>query len=232
MGSRHLRLGLLWTTLGLGAAAIAREIDVASLAAPYGSAIALAAMLIAIALPLALVLAGLRDLVLTARALFRARAAEGLAHVLRAKLSDEYVVIPRYRPRDDGDDEVGLVVVGPPGIVVIEARADRGELVCYQDHWFRGTGGHTHRIDDSPSKRARWNATRVRNDVAIGGFIRTPVDAIVVFTVGRVSEASSSSVPVMEGVDQVLAYLHRAEPRTEASPQRRRALTQALGASA
>jgi hypothetical protein len=230
MGSRHLRLGLLWTTLGLGAAVGARELDVASLAAPFGSRIALAAALIAVAVPLALFLAGLRDLVLTGRALFRARAAESLARVLRAKLGDEYVVIPRYRPRDDSDHEVGLVVVGPPGIVVIEARADRGELVCYQDHWFRRTGAHTQRIDDSPSKRARWNATRVRNDVAVGGFIRTPVDAIVVFTAGRVSEASSSSVPVMEGVDQVLAYLQRAEPRTEASPQRRRALTQALGA--
>ena len=231
MGSRYLRLGLLWTTLGIGAAVVAHEIDVASLVSPYGSPIALVVSLVAIALPLALVLGGVRDLVISARALFRAREAESLARVLRAKLSDEYVVIPRYRPRDDGDDEVGLVVVGPPGIVVIEARADRGELVCYQDHWFRRSGAHTQRIEDSPSKRARWNATRVRNDVAVGGFIRTPVDAIVVFTRGRVSEASSSSVPVMEGIDQTLAYLHRAEPRAEASPQRRRALTQALGAA-
>ncbi len=232
VGSRHLRLGLLWTTLGLGAFGVAHEIDVTSLGSPYRSLVALAVSLIAIALPLALVLAGVGDLVISARALFRAREAEGLGRVLRAKLSDEYVVIPRYRPRDNADDEVGLVVVGPPGIVVIEARADRGELVCYQDHWFRRTGGHTQRIEDSPSKRVRWNATRVRSDVAVGGFIRTPVDAIVVFTRGRVSEASSSSVPVVEGIDQTLVYLHRTELRAEASPQRTRALSQALGAPA
>ncbi len=232
MGSRHLRLGLLWTTLGLGSFALAHEIDAASIAAPYGSFVALAAAALAVALPLALALAGIRELVLAARAIFRAREAQGLAQALRSKLSDEFVVISGYRPRDDTDDQVGLVVVGPPGIAVIEARADRGEVVCYQDHWFRRSGTHTQRIDDSPSKRARWNATRVRNDVAIGGFIRTPVDALIVFTRARVSEASSSSVPVVEGLDQTLAYLHRFEPRAEASPQRRRALIQALGAPA
>lgn len=224
----HVRAGSFWTAVGLLALTVAAELDTATIAGGIAIPVAIVFRIAAIALPLVPLIVGLRELALAARQQRAARAAEDLARTLRAKLGAEYAVIPRYRPRDDADEEVGLVLVGPPGVVVVEARGDRGEIVCYQDQWYRRANGRMRRIADSPSKRARWNATRVRNDVAIGGFVRTPVDPVVVFTRGHISEASSSSVAVLEGAAALLDHLERHAPRSEASAQRTRALIEAL----
>lgn len=210
----HLRAGLLWTAAFCGAAAIVNE---AALPAPL-SLTALAALVI-----------GLRELALAARGRRDARVADDVARSLRKRLPPEYVVITQYRPRDSADQEVALVVIGPHGVTVVEPRRESGELVCYQDQWYRRDGsGATHRIADSPSRRARWNATRVRGDLQAGGFVRTPVEALVVLTAGHLSDCVSSSVPASEGVDGAVAQLTRAVPRAEASPQRLRALTETL----
>lgn len=218
MGSRHIRIGVFSLACGLGLMAVAAAL-------PSETLIGIAALVA----PLALVLAGLRELARGLRARMDGRLADTIARALRAKLTDEYLVIPHYAPRDSGDGEVALVVVGPPGVVVIEPRADEGDVVCYQDHWFRADGsGRTHSLADSPSRRARWNATRVRSDVATGGFVRTPVDAVVLFTRGRLADSSSSCVPALAGTDELVSYLVHGAPRVAASRQRTRALAEVL----
>src|SRR5206468_515338 len=79
--------------------------------------------------------------------------------------------------------EVAVVIVGPPGVIVVEPRGETGEVICYQDHWYRKTSQTRSRaLYDSPSKRAQWNATRVRSDIATGGFLNTRIEGVVVFT--------------------------------------------------
>jgi hypothetical protein len=135
----------------------------------------------------------------------RLRAASALADRTAAYLSEHlpegYVVVPHYRPRDGAEDEVPMVVIGPPGVVVIEPRDEGGEVVCYEDHWYRkqkhGVGRRFQ--GQSPSQRARWNASRVRGDISLDP-TRTPVEGVVVFTSAHIAEISSSSVLALEGL--------------------------------
>jgi hypothetical protein len=158
----------------------------------------------------------------------RARLAERAAAYLGERLSADYVVIARYAPRDLSSDVVPLVVLGPHGVLVVEPRDEEGALVCYQDHWYRRTGpGVSHPLSDSPSKRAHSNAARVKRDLASGGFIYTPVEAVVVLTRGTPDDVGSSCVPVIAGMDALVRHLEsHAQP--DSSSEHTRALVGAL----
>jgi len=157
----------------------------------------------------------------------RARLAERAAAYLGERLSSDYVVMARYAPRD-GSDVVPLVVLGPHGVIVVELRDEEGALVCYQDHWYRRTGpGISHPLSDSPSKRARTNAARVKGDVASGGFIYTHVEGVVVLTRGQPDDVGSSCVPVIAGMDALVRHLE-AHAQRDSSTERTRELVGAL----
>jgi hypothetical protein len=119
-------------------------------------------------------------------------------------------VVPHYGPRDGADDEVPMVVIGPPGVVVIEPRDEAGEVLCQDDHWYRkqkyGVGRRFH--GQSPSQRARWNAARVCGDISAGS-VRTPVEGVVLFTSAHIADVSSSSVPAVEGLAAIVDRLVR-----------------------
>ena len=159
----------------------------------------------------------------------RARLAGDVAAYLRERLPADYVVLTRYAPRDGSDSEVPVVVVGPHGVLVVEPRDEEGDLVCYQDHWYRGgVARMSHALRDSPSNRARWNASRVKNDLASGGFIYTSVEAVVVFTRGHLQDARSSCVSVCAGLDDLVRQLLLHAPSAEATSERTRSLVDAL----
>jgi hypothetical protein len=158
----------------------------------------------------------------------RARLAERLAADLGERLSSDYVVMARYAPRDVSSDVVPLVVLGPHGVLVVEPRDEDGALACYQDHWYRGSGpGVSHPLSDSPSKRARSNAARVKSDLASGGFIYTPVEGVVVLTRGQPDDVGSSCVRVIAGIDALVRHLE-AHTRSDSSTEHTHALVGAL----
>jgi hypothetical protein len=158
----------------------------------------------------------------------RLRLAEQVAVHLGERLSDDYVVMARYSPRDMSSDVVPLVIVGPHGVLVVEPRDDEGALVCYQDHWYRRTGpGISHPLSDSPSNRAHANAARVKSDLASGGFIYTPVAAVVLLTRGQADDVGSSCVPVVAGTDALVRHLETHTQR-DGSSDRTQALVGAL----
>ncbi|MEX2047272.1 MAG: nuclease-related domain-containing protein [Chloroflexota bacterium] len=158
----------------------------------------------------------------------RARLAERATAYLGERLSTEYVVMARYAPRDDSSDAVPLVILGPHGVLVVEPRDEEGGLVCYQDHWYRRSGpGISHPLSDSPSKRARSNAARVKSDLSSGGFIYTNVEGVVVLTRGQPDDVGSSCVPVIAGLDALVRHLEsHAQP--ESSIEHTQALVGAL----
>jgi hypothetical protein len=155
--------------------------------------------------PLAL---GVHGLALALRLRAASVLADRTASYLCDHLPEGYVVVPHYGPRDGADDEVPMVVIGPPGVVVIEPRDEAGDVVCHEDNWYRqqkyGVGRRFH--GPSPSLRARWNAARVRGDISVDA-ARTPVDAFVVFTSAHLANASSSSVPALEGLPAIVDRL-------------------------
>jgi hypothetical protein len=203
---RTLRAGLFWTALGLGAATISYALTLDMAARSLGFERRFTELFLAL-IPIPPLALGVHGLALA----LRLRTASALADRMAAYLSDHlpegYVVVPHYGPRDGADDEVPMVVIGPPGVVVIEPRGEGGEVLCFEDHWYRkqkyGVGRRFQ--GQSPSQRARWNASRVRGDISVDPC--TPVEAVVVFTSAHIAEVSSSSVLALEGLQAIVDRL-------------------------
>ena len=85
-----------------------------------------------------------------------------------------------------------------------------------------------HHLAESPSRRARENAARVRSDISGGGHIRTSVDAYVLIERGTGDDCASSTVPVVCGVDALAARLRSRTPRMEVSARQVQAVADAL----
>lgn len=208
--------GLALVAVAFATAVVLQEVQ---LAAP--------ARTVALVLPLAVLAAGALLLLRSLDESAHVRATERVARQLRAALPDDCVVLPRYLPRDSGDGEVDLVVVGPPGVFAIEVRDLPGDVVCYQDVWYQRGERRSQRLAESPSRVARWNASRVRGDLANGGFAKTAVEPVVVIARGHLVDVASACVPVVEGVPALAAHLaHR--NGTAISLQRAQAITEAL----
>ncbi len=159
----------------------------------------------------------------------RGRLADDVATYLRDRLPDDHVVLTHYAPRDSAAEKVAVAVIGRSGVTLIEPRDEQGEIVCVADRWYRLDGHRaTHRIDDSPSRRARWNATRVRSDIATAGFLHTPVEAVVVFTRARLGDCTGSCVMPLEGGDALVRHLLRNGAGAAVSKERARAIALVL----
>jgi hypothetical protein len=204
---RTLRAGLFWTALGLGAATISYALTLDVAARSLGFERRFAELFFAL-IPIPPLALGVHGLALS----LRLRAASALVDRTAAYLSDHlpdgYVVVPHYAPHDGAEDEVPMVVIGPPGVVVIEPRGEAGVVLCQDDLWYRkqkyGVGRRFQ--GQSPSLRARWNASRVRGDIAVDP-VGTPVEAVVVFTSAQIADVSRSSVPAIEGLPAIVDRL-------------------------
>jgi hypothetical protein len=206
---RTLRAGLFWTALGLGAASISYALSVDIAARSLGFDRRFAEFFFAL-IPIPPLALGVHGLALALRLRAASALVDRTATYLSEHLPEGYVVVPHYGPRDGADDEVPMVVIGPPGVVVIEPRDEAGDVVCYDDHWYREHKYGTARRfkGPSPSQRARWNAARVRGDISVDP-TATPVEAFVVFTSAHVTNVSNSSVPALEGLPATIDRLVR-----------------------
>jgi hypothetical protein len=136
----------------------------------------------------------------------RARLAERVATYLRQQLPEDHIVLALHAARDGA--RVPVLVIGRDRVVVVEPRDEDGDLLCYQDHWYRSEAGRlTETISDPPSVRAHEHALRVRNDLGTGGFMNVQIEPIVVLTKGRPDDVRSSSVPVIAGLDPLVRHI-------------------------
>jgi hypothetical protein len=200
---RTLRAGLFWTALGLGAATISYALTLDVAARSLGFERRFAELFFAL-IPIPPLALGVHGLSLSLRLREASALADRTAAYLADHLPEGYVVVPHYGPRDGAEDEVPMVVIGPPGVVVIEPRGEAGVVLCQDDLWYRkqkyGVGRRFQ--GQSPSERARWNASRVRGDIAVD-----PVEAVVVFTSAHIADVSRSSVPAIEGLPAIVDRL-------------------------
>ena len=205
---RTLRAGLFWTALGLGASSISYALTIDMAARSLGFDRWFAQVFFAL-IPIPPLALGVRGLALSLRLRAASDLADRAATYLAEHLPESYVVVPHYGPRDGVDDEVPMVVIGPPGVVVIEPRDERGDVLCHEDLWYRkqkyGVGRRFN--GQSPSQRARWNASRVSGDISVDSV--ASVGAVVVFTSAHVAEVTSSSVPALEGLPAIVDLLVR-----------------------
>jgi hypothetical protein len=209
---RDLRAACFWLALGLGTCTVAKE-----LAGAIYYAISIPPFMLAI-----------RELISALGAREAGRLAERVGDRLTTALGPEYVVLTEYSPRDGGA-VVPLIVVGPSGISAIEPLGEDAKYGCYNDGWHRIEAQGLQHLTDSPSRRARQDAARVRSDISGGGHIRTKVDAYVLIERGTGDDCASSTVPVICGIDALAEHLLRArEPRSESSARHVQAVADAL----
>jgi hypothetical protein len=206
---RTLRAGLFWTALGLGTATVSYALTLDVAARSLGFERRYAELFFAL-IPIPPLALGVRGLALALRLRATSALADRTATYLLEHLPQGYVVVAHYAPRDGADDEVPMVVIGPPGVLVIEPRDEVGEVRCYDDHWYRtqkyGVGRRFR--GRSPSQRARWNAARVRSDISVDPS-RTRVEPVVVFLSAHIADASRSSVAALEGLPAIVDRLLR-----------------------
>ena len=127
---RTLRSGLFWTALGLGSASITYALNMDVAARSLGFDRTLASVFLTL-VPIPALALGVHGLALSLRLRAASVLADRTADYLSEHLPEGYVVVPHYGPRDGGDDEVAMVVIGPPGVMVVEPHDEQGEVVCH-----------------------------------------------------------------------------------------------------
>src|SRR2546430_16752089 len=115
---RTLRAGLFWTALGLGAATISYALSLDIAARSLGFDRKFAELFFAL-IPIPPLALGVHGLALALRLRAPSAPADRTPSSLAADLPAGYVAVPHYAPRDGADDEVPMVVIGPPGVLVI-----------------------------------------------------------------------------------------------------------------
>ena len=150
-----------------------------------------------------------------------------LALELQQAAGDEFAVLAGYVPRDGAELDIDLVIVGPTGVFAVEVCETVGEVACYDDVWYRRHGSTAWRFPFSPTRAARWKASRLKADVVENGFVRTTVESLVFFPYARISEIAGCSVVAVEGLDMLAKHL-RGWNRSPLSDRRARAIARSL----
>ncbi|HKW78983.1 MAG TPA: nuclease-related domain-containing protein [Candidatus Limnocylindria bacterium] len=178
-------------------------------------------------LPLGSLAAGVLLLVRALPRLARDGRLRRIALDLQRDAGDEFAVIAEYVPRDGAELDIDLVVVGPTGVFAIEVCESSGEVACYDDVWYRRQGSTAWRFPFSPTRAARWKASRLKADVAESGFVRTTVESLVYFPYAQISEIVGSTAVAVEGLDMLVKHL-RGWNRSPLSDRRARAIARSL----
>ncbi|HET8632058.1 MAG TPA: nuclease-related domain-containing protein [Thermomicrobiales bacterium] len=158
------------------------------------------------------------------------RGEDALAAALARDLPDDYTLyrnlrLPGYRA------DLDAVLLGPPGVVVLENKAYRGEFVLYHDRWYRADpDGDLRPWRASPTCQAADNAARLAAWLMRQGLGGVPVHPLVVLSSGAVREErrrpATPVVPLTEAARAVMAL-----PRARRPGRRdRRACARALDA--
>lgn len=209
------RGGLAVLAVALAAAAFVTELDLA------------ASQPLAALLPIAGVALGVVLLVRALPRLARDGRVRRLAADVRDALPIEFAVLAGYLPRDAGDGEIDLVIVGPTGVFAVAVCETSGTLACHEDIWYRQHAPSTWRLTQSPSRRARRDAARLRADVASGGFVRTAVEPVVLFRYAHLTEVAGCSAVDCQGIEALVDRVRRWN-RAPLSDQRARAIARSL----
>jgi hypothetical protein len=141
-----------------------------------------------------------------------------VAHHLRRDLPDSWVIFHNaiIEPRPDVFAQIDILLIGPPGLFLIEAKAWRGSYTAYRDEWKRREGRHWVECS-SPTKQVSRHVALIKPwlhqclSVNDHEWARQYVVPLVVFTQAQWLRTTACSAPVFDGVKPLLQHL-RAQP--------------------
>lgn len=180
---------------------------------PVAAGVAVALLL----LPLAAWIASRRAAGRAARFRAGARGEDALERALAAAFRDDYTLYRNLHLPGGGGDLDG-VLLGPPGLILLENKAYRGEFVIFGDRWTRAAAPGSpdlHPWHGSPTAQAARDAARLAAWLAARDptLAAVPIHPVVALSSGRVREQRRRpSVPVVPLAD--LGRHVRRLPRT------------------
>ncbi|MDV3002416.1 MAG: hypothetical protein N5P05_004071 (plasmid) [Chroococcopsis gigantea SAG 12.99] len=111
--------------------------------------------------------------------------------------------------------EIDVLLVGSPGIFLLEIKTWTGAYQCQGDHWQRWNRKEWVAIENSPSKQSLYHQQAFTRwlDGKVSGIPENAIVAPVLFTAARRLNVSECSAPVFHGFKELRPFLKKAEPR-------------------
>lgn len=139
-----------------------------------------------------------------------------VALTLRFGLSDEWVLMNDVivEPEPDVFAQIDHVLIGPPGLFIIETKAWQGAFTGFYDKWKRREGNNWMPCD-SPTKQNLRHVRLIRKWLDATGKIRIDlppdqwVHAAVTFTNASWIKTDKCCMPIFDGALNLLGYLKK-----------------------
>lgn len=139
---------------------------------------------------------------------------------LRLGLSDEWVLMNDVivEPEPEVFAQTDHVLIGPPGLFIIETKAWQGAFSGYKDYWKRKEGNQWVKCE-SPTKQNQRHVRLIRKWLEGTGLVKINeltegwIQPAVVFTNASWLKVTECSMPVFDGPLQLLGYLRQQKAR-------------------
>lgn len=137
-----------------------------------------------------------------------------LATLLR-KLPDTWSVFHSVviEPRPDDFAQIDLLLIGPAGLFLVEAKAWRGSYKAYRDTWQQREGNSwasvsspTEQVQRQSRKLGQWLGQH--HQLSIPQPITNWIRPVVIFTQAQWLRASACSVEVFDGIRPLITFLN------------------------
>lgn len=133
----------------------------------------------------------------------------------KMRLSDEWFVFNDVvvEPEPGRLTQIDHIIIGPPGLFIIETKAWKGSYSAYKDNWKYRNGTEWIKCKSSPTKQNTYHVKAIAE--WLKGTKILSIDApaekwivpIVVFTRAQWLKTTDCSMPVFNGISEFIAYL-------------------------
>ncbi|MGK7956787.1 MAG: nuclease-related domain-containing protein [Crocosphaera sp.] len=140
---------------------------------------------------------------------------ENLVSMLAMSLPDHWIMVKNALiPTTRGKlTEIDVLLIGEPGVFLIEVKTWKGSWTAYRDNWKRREGRKWIPTENSPTQQSLYHQKMFSQwlNHSLSGFNRDLVMAPVVFPVAQWVRVKQCSVPVCHGLAELRQLLTNKE---------------------
>ncbi|RQH19741.1 NERD domain-containing protein [Okeania hirsuta] len=107
--------------------------------------------------------------------------------------------------------EIDLLIIGNAGAFLVEVKTGKGSFSANQDKWKRREGAKWFPLENSPTSQSIYHKKMFENSIMpqVSGFPENFIFAPVVFPVEKWIGTTNSSVPVLQGFQELTQMLQQ-----------------------
>lgn len=136
------------------------------------------------------------------------------------RLSNEWVIINDVvlEPEPDQLTQIDHIIIGPPGLFIIETKAWNGSFTAYRDNWKRRSGKAWVKCS-SPTKQNLYHTKAIAKWLEGTGILNIDAPSkdwiipVVVFTKAKWLKTTDCSMPIFQGISELIEYLRQRTAR-------------------